>query len=138
MKLTNCLRCGVMFSHGLGPQICPECRKADEEDFKKVKDYLYENPGAAMTQVANALDISVNKIKRYLREGRLEIVAGSTMILECEKCGSPIRTGKYCDECQKSLIKDMRQAAARTMAEDDDTGSSLNGEKMRFLNKNKK
>ena len=41
MKLINCMKCGTMFTYNMGAQLCPICKKQDEEDFKKVKAYLY-------------------------------------------------------------------------------------------------
>jgi len=95
-----------------GAPICPECKRADEEDFKRVKEYLYENPGASLSQVSTALDVSVEKIKRFLREGRLEIVnQEGNFFLECERCGKAITTGRFCDECEKQISHSLRQTA---------------------------
>lgn len=109
MNVINCLNCGKIFNYnGFGSKLCPVCRKLDEEDFKKVKEYLYENPGASMTEVANALEIPVSKIKRYLREGRLEIVSEQNLFLQCERCGIAINTGRFCDQCLKAMTKEFK------------------------------
>jgi len=67
------------FNYIGGRPICQDCKKQDEEEFKRVKEYLYEHPKASIIEVSNALDISVQKIKSYLREGRLEIVGTEGM-----------------------------------------------------------
>jgi predicted amidophosphoribosyltransferase len=49
----------------------------------------------------------VEKIKRFLREGRLEIVGDSgNMFLECEGCGKAIRSGRYCSDCEREMSRD--------------------------------
>ena len=113
----NCKRCGKVFSYLGGQPLCPACRDKDEEDFKRVKEYLYENPGATLSEVSTALDISVERIKKYLRDGRLEIIGeGGNVILECEKCGKSIKSGRFCDECERELANELR-SAARTIGD---------------------
>ena len=83
--------------------ICSSCYELDEMDFKKIKEYLHTNPCAKIYEVVNALDMSVKKIKRYLRESRLEILEKNNRFLFCEMCSKPIQSGKYCDECYKAF-----------------------------------
>ncbi len=131
--LRNCRRCGRMYNYIGGPPICLDCKNADEEVFKKVKDYLYDNPGATLSQVAMDCDVSVEKIKMFLREGRLEITEGTNIILECERCGKSIRTGRFCNECQNQIHNDISGTVARTEKEPE---TKKPGVGMRYLNKN--
>ncbi len=133
----NCRMCGRLFTYTGGIAVCKYCREKDEEDFKKVKDYLYENPGATLNEIASELNIGVKKIKYYLKEGRLEIInPEGNMVLECEKCGRSIKTGRYCDGCQKDITRGLSDAASqlRKGIETDNTG--LSG--MRYLYREEK
>lgn len=110
----NCRRCGRLFTFLGGAPICQECKQMDEEDFKKIKEYLYENPGASLSLVSSELDISVEKIKRFLKEGRLEITSDEgNIILECEKCGKSIKSGRFCDECERGIASEMKSFASQ-------------------------
>lgn len=110
--IRNCKRCGRIFNYIGGIQFCPACRDKDEEDYKRVKEYLYENPKASVSQVSMDLDISVEQIKRYLRDGRLEIVdEAGNLFLECEACGKAIRSGRFCTDCERTLSRDLSTAA---------------------------
>lgn len=129
----NCRRCGRLYNYIGGPPICMDCRNADEEVFKKVKEYLYANPGATLSQVSMECDVSVEKIKMFLREGRLEITDGSNIILECEKCGKAIKTGRFCNECQSHLHNDISGTISR-QNEDGDIKRNT-GVGMRYLHK---
>jgi len=112
--IRNCKRCGRIFNYLGGSQICPSCKEEDEEDFKRVKKYLYENPKATISEVASELDISIEKIKKFLREERLEIVGDPRLVgLECEKCGKPINTGRFCDECSRDLASGFNSVAKK-------------------------
>lgn len=136
--IRNCKRCGRIYTYIGGPPICPTCIEQDEADFRRVKEYLYNNPGASMSEVSEVLEVSVEKITRFLKDGRLEIVGDSNLILECESCGKSIKTGRYCQECQNGLTRELSNTA-RQISE------SLPGEsapkrqiEMRFLNKGDK
>lgn len=109
MELRNCARCGKLFLYR-GSPYCPECQKLDEEDFAKVKDYLYENPGASVMEVSEATQVSPDKVLRYLKEGRLELTSEQdSILLRCERCGKPIRTGRYCEACIAEISKGLRK-----------------------------
>lgn len=138
----NCRRCGKVYNYIGGQPICLDCKQEDEMMFRKVKEYLYDNPRASISQVSNELGISVSRIKAYLKEGRLEIIgSGSNMILECENCGKAISTGRFCIECSKEIEKDFK-SVSNSMVESFKQESeniekkSLGG--MRYLNKDKK
>ncbi|MCX7923030.1 MAG: MerR family transcriptional regulator [Clostridia bacterium] len=138
--IRNCRRCGKMYNYIGGAPICPVCKEQDEEDFKRVKEYIYNHPGATISEVSTELEVSVEKIKTFLRDGRLEIVNGEgNMILECEVCGKSIRTGRFCDECSKSLSKDFASTAhdiSSTISQQSEVQKKSIG--MRYLNKDDK
>jgi flagellar operon protein (TIGR03826 family) len=132
----NCRRCGKIYNYIGGAPICPLCREADEENFKRVKEYLYKNPGATMSEVSTILDISVERIKAYLKEGRLEIINNEgNLILECESCGKAIKTGRFCDDCSNGLIKGLRSTASKMNVGPSGADASKKAIGMRYLNK---
>jgi len=137
--LRNCRRCGKMFNY-IGVPICPTCVESDEADFKRVKEYLYQNPGASMSEVSSVLEISIEKITRYLRDGRLEIVGGSgNMILHCESCGKSINSGRFCDMCSNDLSKGFKSTADQlSKSANNSNDETKRTAEMRFLNKNEK
>ena len=79
-----------------GFNICMKCRRQDEEDFQKGKEYIDENPGATITQVTEETEVDSKKIIEFLRQGRLEIRDEDNLLLNCERCGTSIKTGRFC------------------------------------------
>jgi flagellar operon protein (TIGR03826 family) len=132
----NCRKCGKIFNY-IGSPICQVCKQAEEEDFKAIKDYLYRNPGSSITQVSAELDISVEKIRRFLKDGRLEITGDDgNMILECENCGKSIKSGRFCDDCERNLASGFKSAANQMKSEIDSISeASRKAIGMRYLNK---
>lgn len=110
MEIKNCKRCGRMYNYITGAPICDQCKQKEEDDFQKVKKYIYDNRGAAMKDVSEACEVSIEKITRFLKDGRLEIKEGTNIILECENCSRPITTGRYCQECSKKLERELTKA----------------------------
>lgn len=137
MSAKNCARCGKVFNYVAGAPLCSLCKEEDEKDYKRVKEYLYDHHGATITEVSIALDISVKKLKRFLREGRIEIIEGMNLLLECESCGAPIKSGQYCDACAKELADGFK---AVTKQPNNHQAAQTDGfkkiAKMRYLNKN--
>lgn len=131
MEVKNCMKCKKIFQYLSGPPLCPNCREQEEKDFQKVKDYLREHPRATITEVSEELEISVEKITRYLKEGRLEIAPGSAIILECERCGSPITTGRFCNACSGRLESDLKTTSKELHDRSIQTQQSM----MKFLKK---
>ncbi len=108
MDFKNCKECGKVFrSNGIS-KICPKCELEDGENYEKVKEYIYDHPGATLPEVSEKTDVSEERILYYLREGRLEIIGTSSMILDCERCGRGITTGRYCKECASELERGLK------------------------------
>ncbi len=115
MNLKNCSRCGKIYNYD-GFKICYNCRKSDEKDFKIIKEYLHEYPGANISEVSEGTGVDSKKIIEFLRDGRLEIAEGGNLILECEKCGASIRTGRFCDKCANSIQRELGSVVNTEMA----------------------
>lgn len=107
MEVKVCRHCKKMFQYVAGEMICPKCKQIQEDQFQKVKEYLRENPGAAMNTVSEETKVTVKLIQKFLKEGRLEVVPGSPISLTCEKCGAPVLSGRYCNKCKSDLVNQL-------------------------------
>lgn len=129
MDVKNCKDCGRLFNYIGGMRLCPECKKKMDEKFVEVKEYIRENKGANIATVAEACDVSQKQITQWVREERLEFAEESSVTLQCESCGAPIRTGRFCNMCRTEMTKNLQSAypAAKQQR------TSKDGAKMRFL-----
>ena len=109
MELKNCVKCGRAFAY-VDSDLCSRCGGGDEDDFKKVKLYLYDHPGANVVEVSEETGVSEKQILRYLRENRIEIIEEDNLLLDCERCGVSIRSGRFCDKCTAELQRELTQA----------------------------
>lgn len=110
--LRNCQECGRLFAYQ-GRNLCRKCLEKEEEEYLIVRRYVREHPGATVFEVAEATDIEEEKILQFLRDGRLQS-RGFTNVIECERCGAKISSGRYCQSCTNSLASDLNKAAFST------------------------
>ncbi len=114
MAVKNCTRCGRMFQAEGVSKLCDRCRDNDEEDFKVVREYVYDNPNSNIPDVSENTGVPEDKILKFLRQGKLVLKDEFSMVLDCERCGKPIKSGRYCDSCTHEMSNELRGAASRT------------------------
>jgi flagellar operon protein (TIGR03826 family) len=105
MDVRNCKSCSKLFNYISGPPLCPTCLHTLDLKFEEVKEYIYDHPRAGMQEVSEEFEIPIAQIKQWIREERLAFAEDSMIGLECESCGTIIRTGRYCKECKDRLAK---------------------------------
>ena len=113
MNLRNCARCGKMFNYIGGQPICDPCKKALEDDFQKVKQYIQDNPAATLKQISEDNEVTTKQIQQWIREERLMFSKDSPLQLLCENCGEPIQTGRFCAKCKTSDGRSRRECPGR-------------------------
>lgn len=121
MELRNCPQCGKLFTY-ISINLCPHCLREDEEDFRKVKEYLYENPGAGLIELAEATEVDESKIIRWIREGRLEDKKFTGLLIPCERCGTQISSGRYCASCAQELARGFSQGLTKPEKQEKKSG----------------
>jgi flagellar operon protein (TIGR03826 family) len=134
MDVRNCKQCGRLFNYLGGQQICPVCKQQVEEQFSRTKEYIRENPKATIQEVADESEVSVQQIRQWIREERLEFSKDSPVGIECEMCGATIRTGRYCEACKNRMASNLTDAIAPPKAtEAPEKKKEKGSDRMRFL-----
>lgn len=130
MEIRNCKKCGRIYNYVLGPNLCPRCVKDLEEKFQEVKQYIYDNPGVGVTDVAEAMEVSVGQIRQWVREERLQFAEGSVTDIFCESCGKTILSGRFCQKCKEAMVRNLGSVYQPDKKSKD---NNSNGAKMRYL-----
>lgn len=108
MDLVNCKDCGRTFASESGEAYCRRCRNKNvENEFKIVREYLYDHPGATVAEVSEETGVAETIIMKFLRDERLEIIEDENALLSCQKCGKSIKTGKLCDSCKNEMKSEL-------------------------------
>lgn len=96
-----CKECGgVMIFQGVGEYQCEKCNLVAYDDYGKVRLYIETHAGANAAEIEANTGVSQRTIRRMLRESRLAVAEGSSMMLHCEICREPIRYGRLCSKCE--------------------------------------
>lgn len=133
MNVRNCRKCGSLFNYIAGMPICPECKEKLENKFKEVKEYIDKHQGCGVAEVSRECEVESSQIQQWLREERLQFSSDSMISLNCESCGAPIRSGRYCDACKANLINGFSQAIKKPEAPKPENRDAKATAKMRFL-----
>ena len=110
MEVINCRGCGRLFNYLQGTPLCPAWLDELEKKFVTVKEYIRENPVATISQVAEDNEVTTKQIKQWIREERLSFTDDSPIGIECENCGTMIKTGRFCANCKNNLQNSLTKA----------------------------
>jgi hypothetical protein len=72
--IKNCRKCNRIFTADQGAFLCKHCQREEEETFKRLREYLYDNPGTSIYDLSVQFKMSVRRIEAYIRDGRLNVV----------------------------------------------------------------
>lgn len=98
--------------------ICPPCK--ERLLFSRVKEYIRKNDVTEF-QVAMQFDIPLQKVKEWIREGRIQYKELQVPVVEslrCQKCGEPIKFGTQCSKCLRK--SNLSGSATFLSGKDDD------------------
>ena len=131
MEVRSCKNCKRLFKYVSGQPICPACKDELEKVFYNVKEFIREHPKMGIKQIAEETGVTTNQLQQWVREERLEFSADSDIMLNCESCGAPIRTGRFCEKCKNNMANSM-SALYERKPEPAPEKKSKDGNHMRF------
>jgi len=84
-----------------------------DDDFIKIREYLYEHDNAGIEEVSQATGVDRKVIFFLLKEERLIVGDENGCVnnlLTCEACKKPISTGRMCASCKKTVINELNRS----------------------------
>lgn len=70
MSLNSCAKCGKFFKKRRDI-LCSDCSEEEGNPYKKVREYVYNNRGATVFEVAAETGVSRNLVLKYFKDGVL-------------------------------------------------------------------
>ena len=107
MSLSNCKRCGTLFSR-INQPICPKCLKKEDELLVQAHEWLRDNPGKTINVMSEALEINKHQILTWIRQKRITM-GDKNEVLICKRCAEGVPDGTLCDRCKLLLSHDVSQ-----------------------------
>jgi methionyl-tRNA synthetase len=102
-----------MFNYIGGQALCEPCKKALEDDFQTVKQYIVDNPSAGLKEISEECKVTTKQLQQWIREERLMFSKDSPIKLQCENCGELIETGRFCAKCKASMANTLNNTFAK-------------------------
>ena len=121
-KMKNCSSCGKVFVSMNNARICMDCRAKEEQWERSIVEFVRDHPKSTIAEIVEATGVQEPVIRRMIREGRF-VSSGIDLYYPCEKCGSPISKGQYCDKCQKEMRDELTAAIAKKSSAGDGSTS---------------
>jgi len=114
--VANCSRCGKLFRK-VTSDICPKCKKEEEELLGQTREYLRQNPQALIYDIVDDLEIEQPLIEKWVREGRIDLVIdpeAEASKPKCARCGREIKQGQtYCRTCMFKQLQEKGKKSVR-------------------------
>ena len=134
MNIRNCRRCKKLFNYVVGPYLCPQCREEMEKKFQEVKKYVQEHSHADVQTVSEECEVDHMQIRQWVKEERLVFSDDSAMGIACERCGTTIKSGRFCEKCKAEMANGFRSAMTpNTQQNTTKKDDSHTNPKMRYL-----
>ena len=115
----KCPICGERLKYiGGGQYKCIGCFRVHLDDYGKVRDYLYKYGRSNTDAISEATGVPQEIMVELLKEGRFEMVSKSAFVLNCERCGRPIKSGTLCESCEQ-FKEDVEKYQEKEMKEEE-------------------
>jgi len=100
MEIRQCKKCHKLIKYIRSP-FCLDCQAQIDTAQHQISEFLLDNRQAGIEAIAEGTGVERSIILQLIREGRLTLAHGS--VVHCERCASPIQTGRYCPSCLGQL-----------------------------------
>lgn len=100
--LKNCKKCSRLFQAENGATLCSRCNEDIDDEFTKVREYIYDNPSSSVKDVSTGTGVDTDSILKWIREGKIELGSYSGIAF-CERCSEPTTGSRFCPKCVNDL-----------------------------------
>lgn len=84
-----------------GTYRCQRCGKNNYDYFQTIRNYLEQMGARSALQIERDTGVPRRVVEYLLKQDYLEIPRLSPLRISCERCGSPIRSGRLCELCMR-------------------------------------
>ncbi len=112
LRVAHCPGCGNIFQKN-ARNLCVSCAAEADEQLLSIERYLLRNRLASTEETASATMLPPEKIRSWIRQGKLRIFEYPNLSDECDLCKEPIRRGHLCTSCSTRINDDITQTIER-------------------------
>ena len=117
-SIDTCTVCGKLFPR-TSMRLCTSCAVVDENRFNLVREYLVENDGAPIGEIARATGVSTSDVRAFCDGGRLVEITSGMDSCTCSGVGNRCR---YCRAKLSGTFRTMQESMQRDHEERGESG----------------
>ncbi|KIL35389.1 hypothetical protein SD71_13825 [Cohnella kolymensis] len=106
LNVANCPRCNAIFQMN-SRNLCSNCSAEDDRQLHLIESILKRNRHLTTEEVAAAASVPAERIRSWIRIGRIRLYDYPNLTDTCDMCGGPLRKGKLCASCTTKLENDI-------------------------------
>ncbi len=112
LKRIKCPRCGAKYSKPeLGVYVCSVCKFHERMDCAVVRSRYENRKDITIEEAAESVNVEPNRMERIKKELRMEMNGLENSKNTCQKCGTLIAYGRFCEDCKKRIGFELRDAS---------------------------
>lgn len=128
-SIDTCNACGKLFPR-VTMRLCTQCAVIEQNRFALVRDYLLENDGAPMGEIARETGVSTSDVRSFCDGGRLIEVTAGLDSCSCQGVGERCR---YCRSRLGNSLREMEQSMRSEHTKRDEPGRTSYVRRIRRL-----
>jgi uncharacterized C2H2 Zn-finger protein len=136
IEFDNCPRCGAIYQRNYR-KLCNKCVSVIENEYKKCNDYLHRYSKTTIEEMSNDLEISINRIIRFIKERRLFIEQAPNFFYPCRFCYEGIKRGYLCRNCCTKMSMELKNITNDSIAYDANEEYVKSNDNKKFLHEYK-
>lgn len=102
LKVHQCNSCGKLFQPRMR-DVCNDCGAKEDALVESAERELRRNRHLTNEQLASAIDVTLQKVRGWIRKGTIRLYDYPNLFDFCDSCDSPIRSGKLCFRCTSRI-----------------------------------
>lgn len=106
LNIAHCPNCGRVFQKNIR-NLCVACSTEEDRIFQSTEQALKRNRSLSVEQLSESVGVPEDKIRGWIRSGKLRLTDYPNLADQCDLCKAPIRTGHLCNPCAKRLKSDI-------------------------------
>ncbi|MBB6731812.1 hypothetical protein [Cohnella zeiphila] len=107
LQVDQCPGCGGLYRAN-SRHLCPNCSAEEDGQLQTIERQLRRNRFLNNEQVAELASVRPERIRSWIRNGKLKLYDYPNLSDECDLCSQPIRSGKLCGSCVIRIQEQVR------------------------------
>ncbi|MBB6674347.1 hypothetical protein [Cohnella nanjingensis] len=108
LRVAHCPSCGQVYQINLRG-LCAACSTSEDAQLAAIERELRRNRQLHTEQVAERTSLRPERIRSWIRSGKIKLFEYPNLADACDLCAAPIRRGKLCTPCATRIQSAVRR-----------------------------